>query len=61
MTSDAEVWRRILAVRSPYRRSDWYVGMRFDPSHDDVESERNDEKHTALRAKMSAGVSLLPF
>jgi hypothetical protein len=51
----------MIAVRSKYTRSDWYVGMRFDPSHDNVESERNDERHTALRAKMSAGVSMLLF
>ena len=50
--------RRMLAVRSPYRRADWYVGMRFDPSRENVASERNDEKHTALRAKMSAGVGI---
>jgi hypothetical protein len=30
--------------------------MRFDPSRENVESERNDEKHNALRAKMAAGV-----
>ena len=58
VTSDPNVMRRMLAVRSPYRRADWYVGMRFDPSRENIESERNDEKHTALRTKMSAGVGV---
>jgi hypothetical protein len=57
VTSDREIWRRIQAVRSPYRRSDWYIGMRFDPSRDNLESQRDDAKHTALRAKMAPGVS----
>ncbi|TVY75669.1 Cytochrome P450 monooxygenase [Lachnellula suecica] len=57
ITSDPEQMRKMLSVRSLYRRSDWYVGMRFDPSSENVASERNDEKHTALRAKMAAGYS----
>jgi hypothetical protein len=30
--------------------------MRFDPSRDNVESVVDEDTHTALRAKMSAGV-----
>jgi hypothetical protein len=56
ITSDPEVWKRVLAVRSPHRRSDWYIGMRFDPSRDNVESVVDEDTHTALRAKMAAGV-----
>ncbi|RDW73551.1 hypothetical protein BP6252_07458 [Coleophoma cylindrospora] len=57
VTSDPEVMRRMLAVRSPYRRSDWYVGMRFDPSRDNIESVMDDNLHTSLRLKMAAGYS----
>jgi hypothetical protein len=56
ITSDPEVWKRVLAVRSPYRRSGWYIGMRFDPNRDNVESVVDEVTHTALRAKMAAGV-----
>ena len=57
MTNDIEVWRKISAVRSPYLRSNWYDGIRFDPDYGNVVSERDDKIHNALRAKMAAGVS----
>jgi hypothetical protein len=57
VTNDFEVWRKVSAVRSPYRRSNWYDGMRFDPDYDNIISERNDKIHNTLRAKMAAGVS----
>lgn len=44
-------------VRSDYRRSTWYDGMRFDPSRDNLLSLRNEDAHRDLRAKMAAGVS----
>lgn len=58
ITSDPEVWKRVLAVRSPYRRADWYIGMRFDPSRDNVESVVDEDMHTELRAKVAAGVRI---
>ncbi|RDW68159.1 hypothetical protein BP6252_09555 [Coleophoma cylindrospora] len=57
VTRDPEIWKRMLAVRTPYKRSDWYDAMRLDPSRDNVLSEKNDDKHTELRAKMAAGYS----
>ena len=45
------------AVRSPYTRSDWYVGLRLDPTRDNVLSQRDDEKHNILRGKMAHGVN----
>jgi hypothetical protein len=48
-------------VRTQYKRSDWYIAMRLDPTRDNVLSERNDEKHNELRAKMAAGVMNLDF
>jgi hypothetical protein len=56
VTDDPALMRRMNAVRSPYRRSDWYIGMRFDPSRDNVESQMDEEKHAELRSKMAAGV-----
>ncbi|KIW13508.1 hypothetical protein PV08_08696 [Exophiala spinifera] len=55
ITSDPELLRRMLNVRSPYRRSDWYEAIRVDPEHDNVLSERDDERHAMLRSKMSNG------
>ncbi|CZR65017.1 related to pisatin demethylase (cytochrome P450) [Phialocephala subalpina] len=57
VTSDPAVMRRMLAVRSPYRRSEWYVGMRFDPTRDNIESVMDDDRHTKLRSIMAAGYS----
>lgn len=45
------------AVRSKYKKADFYDAVRFDPSRDNIISTRDDEKHNALRAKMAAGVS----
>ncbi|CAI4215918.1 unnamed protein product [Parascedosporium putredinis] len=47
----------MLGVRTNYRRSDWYVAMRLDPSRDNVLSQRDDTRHNELRAKMAAGYS----
>lgn len=59
LTSDPELVKRALNVRSNYTRSDWYGVMRFDPGKDNVISQRDDALHNKLRAKMAAGVSAL--
>lgn len=56
ITGDPDILRKMQAIRSSYRRSNWYDALRIDPTHDNVLSERNDEKHNVLRAKMAAGV-----
>ena len=56
LTGDAEVFRRINAVRSPYTRSDWYLGTRVDPPNTSVFSERDDAVHTELRNILAPGV-----
>ncbi len=58
VTDDPALMRRMNTVRSAYRRSNWYVGLRFDPSRDNVLSQMDEEKHAQLRSKMAAGVSL---
>ena len=50
--------KKMLAVRSPYTRSEWYIGVRFDPVRDNIASIRDEDRHTELRAIMAAGVSL---
>lgn len=57
VTDDPEVLKRMSAVRSPYRRSIWYEGMQLEPGYFNVISERDEERHNDLRAKMAAGVS----
>lgn len=57
MTDDPEFIKRQWAVRSDYKKSEWYDAIRFDPSRDNIVSMRNDEQHNVLRAKMAAGVS----
>lgn len=57
VTDDPDVLRRLSAVRSPYTRSVWYDGMRFEADHGHVFSERDEKRHNELRVKMAAGVS----
>lgn len=59
ITSDPDLMKRMLNVRTPYKRSDWYNGMRLDPSRDNVLSMRDDDLHAKLRSKMAAGVRTL--
>jgi hypothetical protein len=58
ITSDPEVWKRFLAVRSPYRRADWYIGMRFDPSRDNVESVVDEDTELSANLDHSMPISL---
>ncbi|PHH60644.1 hypothetical protein CDD81_1395 [Ophiocordyceps australis] len=57
LTSDADLMKRMLNVRTQYKRSDWYHGMRLKPGEDNVLSQRDDYLHNALRAKMAPGYS----
>ncbi|KAK7454239.1 hypothetical protein Landi51_03359 [Colletotrichum acutatum] len=57
LNDDPALMRRMLGVRSEYRRSDWYDGMRFNPSRDNVLSCRDEDGHAKLRSKMAAGYS----
>ncbi|KAF7558832.1 hypothetical protein G7046_g5333 [Stylonectria norvegica] len=55
ITSDPEFMKRVLGVRTEYRRSDWYDGMRFNPGSNNILSWRDEDEHFKLRSKMSAG------
>ncbi|KKY36053.1 putative benzoate 4-monooxygenase cytochrome p450 [Diaporthe ampelina] len=55
VTDDPEVVKRMWAVRSRYKKGDFYDAVRFDPTRDNIISTRDDERHNELRAKMAAG------
>ena len=57
VTNDPDVLRRMWAVRSQYKKSDWYDAVRWDPSRDNLINMKDDEQHATLRNKMAAGVS----
>ncbi|GKT45204.1 cytochrome P450 monooxygenase lolP1 [Colletotrichum spaethianum] len=57
ITSDPDLMKRMLNVRTTYRRSNWYDGMRLKPGQDNVLSTRDDGLHNKLRSKMAAGYS----
>ncbi|KAJ9652221.1 hypothetical protein H2198_008525, partial [Neophaeococcomyces mojaviensis] len=53
--SDPEIIRYISAPRSGFHRGHWYAGMQFDPRINNLLSERDEKRHTELRAKMMPG------
>ncbi|KAK2051772.1 cytochrome P450 [Colletotrichum caudatum] len=57
VTSDPDLMKRMLGVRTKFKRSDWYDAMRLDPGRDNVLSTRDDALHAELRSKMAAGYS----
>jgi hypothetical protein len=59
VTSDPDLMKRMLNVRTKYQRSDWYHSMRFNPAKDNILSTMDDAKHTVLRSKMAAGVCIV--
>lgn len=57
ITSDPEIFRHILGVRSSYQRGPWFDCLRLDPHRANLITERDRKTHNVLRAQMSAGVS----
>lgn len=55
VTSDPELFRRMSAPRSPYRRGLWNSTSRLTPGIDNVLSERQEGRHDELKKKMVAG------
>ncbi|KAJ2894578.1 hypothetical protein MKZ38_007401 [Zalerion maritima] len=55
--SDPAHWRRMLSKGSGYVRSDWYDGMRFDVSRDNLLSMVDDRVHNRVRRKLVPGYS----
>lgn len=57
LTDDPAFLRRMSAARSPYTKGKSYDGMKLDPDAQNTLSEKNEKKHTAMRAKVANGVS----
>jgi hypothetical protein len=56
ITSSENFIRKSNAARGTYRRGFWFSAFKFDADYENVFSERDEEKHTAMRAKLAAGV-----
>jgi len=57
LTDDPVIQRHMNAPRSPFRRGHWYKGMKLDPRIDNLLSERDEVRHTELRARVMPGVN----
>ncbi|GKU10634.1 unnamed protein product [Fusarium langsethiae] len=57
ITSDPDLMRHMLNVRTRFQRSSWYDAMRLDPTKDNVLSQRNDDLHASTRSKMVGAYS----
>jgi hypothetical protein len=55
-TSSVEQFHRMNAPRSPYTRSEWYLGFRLAPGVDNAFSMRDEKMHTKRRAQMNMAV-----
>jgi hypothetical protein len=58
VTSDWKLWRRVMSVRSPYRRSERFKGFRLNPTKDHIVSVTDEKEHSRLRSIMIHGVCL---
>lgn len=58
LTDDPVLLRRINAARSLYTKGEWYDGVKLDPDINNTISEKDEQLHNALRAKVASGVSL---
>jgi hypothetical protein len=56
LTCSENFIRKSNAARGTYRRGFWFSAFKFDADYENVFSERDEEKHTAMRAKLAAGV-----
>lgn len=56
VTDDPIFVKHMCNVKTEYRRSSWYDGMRFNPTSNNCLSTRDEAAHSALRSKMAAGV-----
>ncbi len=55
-TSSVDQFQRMSAAKSPYTRSEWYIGFRLAPGVDNAFSMRDDKIHAKRRAQMNMGV-----
>ncbi|KAK3986726.1 cytochrome P450 [Cladorrhinum sp. PSN332] len=57
VTSDPDLMKRMLNVRTGYQRSTWYMGLQIEPGVNHVISTVDDAAHSKRRSKMAAGYS----
>ena len=57
LCTDPDTLRRICGARSTYTKGDFYETGRIIPGHDNIVTQRDEAKHKALRAKLSAAYS----
>ena len=55
ITTNAELLRRMSAVRSPFTRGEWYSCLKLHPDHENVVSLVDERLHLELRNRMSPG------
>lgn len=58
VNQDPELYRVIMAPRSPFIRGQWFEGMKLDPRIDNIVSMTDEKAHAELRTKLMPGVSL---
>lgn len=58
LTDDPVLLRRINAARSLYSKGEWYDGVQLDPDINNTISEKDEQKHLELRAKVANGVCI---
>jgi len=56
VTDDADILRRMNALRSPYVRSDWYNATAFSHELNHAFCETDERRHNELRNKLIPGV-----
>lgn len=57
ITKDAELVKRMNAVRSPFVRSIWYSALRLHPTRDNITSVIDEGVHADIRNRMATGYS----
>ncbi|KAF5621036.1 cytochrome P450 monooxygenase [Fusarium tjaetaba] len=57
ITSDPDLMKHMLNVRTRYKGSNWYDAMHLDPTKHNVLYQRNDDLHAITRSKMAAAYS----
>ncbi|KAL6874463.1 cytochrome P450 [Trichoderma longibrachiatum] len=55
VTDDPDFVKHMCNVKTEYRRSSWYDGMRFKPTSNNCLSTRDEIAHSLLRSKVAAG------
>lgn len=55
--ADPEFFRYVASPRSGFTRGHWFEAMQFDSRINNLLSERDEARHTSLRAKMAPGYS----